>query len=147
MELINQVTIKADVEKVWEYFTDPDLMKQWLTELKEVKHLQGEPGTPGAISLHVYDMNGKQMEMTEELLEILDYDSVKSKLMHPDMDSFMDAKLEKTREGIKLTVITDLQFKNFFMKISSGLFKKRMQTMQQKSFERLKHIVEEESDN
>lgn len=69
MKLKFDITIDAGMETVWAAFDDPDNMTRWMQNLESFTHQSGEPGQPGAVSLLVYDENGRKVEMKETLTE------------------------------------------------------------------------------
>ncbi|MDJ0938352.1 MAG: SRPBCC family protein [Woeseiaceae bacterium] len=69
MKIQTDVIINADIETVWKAFDNPDNMTRWQPTLTSFKHESGERGRPGAISTLVYDENGREVVMMEEVTE------------------------------------------------------------------------------
>ena len=62
------VTIDLPREKVIELFDSTENLYKWQDGLKSVEHLEGEPGQPGAKSRLTYDMRGREVQMTEAVI-------------------------------------------------------------------------------
>lgn len=63
-----EMEIDADLDLVWQKFTDPDFLKNWQPKLKGHDHLEGEVGMPGAKAKLVYEgKKGRDMEILEEI--------------------------------------------------------------------------------
>lgn len=63
----NKVEVNAPVEKAWAVFTDESRMGEWLTGLKSIETISGNPGEVGSIYRLVFVQNGEEMVMTEEV--------------------------------------------------------------------------------
>jgi uncharacterized membrane protein len=62
------ITIDLPREKVIELFDSTENLYKWQNGLKSVEHLEGVPGNSGAKSRLVYDMKGREVEMTEKII-------------------------------------------------------------------------------
>lgn len=63
------ITINASLDDVWKAFDNPDNMPRWQQNLKSFTHRSGQPGQPGAVSVLVFDENGREIEMVETVME------------------------------------------------------------------------------
>lgn len=62
------VEIDLPRERVIELFDNPNNMKHWQDGFISFEHYKGETGQPGAESLIKYNINGREMELTETIL-------------------------------------------------------------------------------
>lgn len=63
----NNITINAPVEEVWQVFTDPGKLRQWLYGVTQVEKVQGEPLTHGSKFRLIFEIEGHQFSITEEV--------------------------------------------------------------------------------
>ncbi|MBT3274038.1 MAG: SRPBCC family protein [Spirochaetales bacterium] len=62
------IVIELPRERVIELFDSTENLSKWQVGFISMDHLEGEPGELGAKSKLVYDMNGKQLEMIETVI-------------------------------------------------------------------------------
>lgn len=62
-------TINASLEEVSAKFLDPDGVKHWMEGLEKVEHISGTPGAVGAKSDFYFIHRGKEMKISETILE------------------------------------------------------------------------------
>lgn len=62
-----EIEIERPVEEVVRLFDDPENMKKWMPGLKSFEPVSGEAGRVGATSKLKFDMNGREIEMTETI--------------------------------------------------------------------------------
>ena len=67
MKLKAEVVIDADPATVWRYFDDTDKLAQWQSGLESITHQSGARGQPDAVSVLVYDDNGRKRTETETI--------------------------------------------------------------------------------
>ena len=68
MKYTCDVTINLPRDRVLELFDSTENLKKWQNGLKAFEHLEGEPGQQGAKSKLIYDMNGREIEMIETVI-------------------------------------------------------------------------------
>ena len=62
-------TINAPLEEVSKNFLDADGVKHWMEGLERIEHLSGTPGKIGAKSDFYFLHKGKEMKISETILE------------------------------------------------------------------------------
>lgn len=72
MTIQSHVEIDKPPSEVYEFLMDEENLSLWVTNFIRAEKLEGEPGTPGYRSRHIYSENGRQMEMIEEVEEVLE---------------------------------------------------------------------------
>ena len=142
MKIVNEVTIDADRQTVWQAFDDTDNLLKWQPTLKSFTHKSGPPGEPGAVAELVYDENGREVVMTETMTEKREpdfmagtYDSAWSKATI--VNHFETVGDSHT----KWVMYANHQFKGFF-KILGLFFKKSIQNRTDDWMQRFKLLVE-----
>lgn len=96
-----EIIIDRPRDEVIALFEDPENMKHWQPTLKSFEPISGQPGKAGSKSRLVYDMNGRDMVMTETITQqnfpesfSAVYDAVN---VHNVMDNHFYAEDDKTR--------------------------------------------------
>lgn len=96
-----EITIDRPRDQVVALFEDPANMKQWHPTLKSFEPISGQPGEVGSQSRLVYDMNGREMVMTETITKQAFPDSFSAVYdtgnVHNVMDNHFYAEGDKTR--------------------------------------------------
>jgi hypothetical protein len=64
----SELIIDLPRERVIELFDDPANLPKWQKSLRSFEHISGEPGQPGAKSRLIYDIDGRDIEMTETII-------------------------------------------------------------------------------
>lgn len=127
------VDINLPREKVIKLFDNPDNMKHWQDGFISFKHHEGKQGQPGARSIITYNINGREMELTETVLvrnlpeEFSGtYESVHT--FNHMRNYFKEIEPEKTRwvAEIEYTELRGLMMK-IMSWVAPGMFKKQTQ--------------------
>lgn len=143
MKFISKVVINRPVSVVWEFFDNPDNLKLWLTGFVSFEHLSGTKGEPGARSKHTYAMNGKTMEMIEEISVREPYKTFNGTITGPMITSVLRNEFKDLGNGTtELVSDTDVEFKGMLMKIVSMFIKGSFQKRQDDDLQKFKTLVE-----
>ncbi len=136
------VTINATVEKVWSIFMNPDYLKHWLTNFISIEHLSGKKGDIGSESKLKFTERGKEVEITEKVLQVVPNEQYLFKMLHEKMDTLADVRFISL--GQRTEIIQAVQFtpKGIFMKLIMPLLKGSMKKRMSKEFQKLKDIIE-----
>jgi hypothetical protein len=62
-------TINRPLHKVMEKFKEPEGVKHWMEGLERIDHLSGTPGEVGAKTDFYFHYKGREMKITETILE------------------------------------------------------------------------------
>ncbi len=68
MKYESELIIDLPRERVIELFDNPDNLPKWQKSLRSFEHISGEPGQPGAKSRLIYDLDDREIEMTETII-------------------------------------------------------------------------------
>ncbi len=69
MKYTCEITINRPRDEVVALFDDPDNIPKWQEGFKSMEHISGEYGEAGAKSRLTYDMNGREVVLTETLVK------------------------------------------------------------------------------
>lgn len=141
----NNITINAPVEEVWEVFTDPGKLDQWLYGVTEVEKLQGEPLSPGSKFRLIFDIDGNQFAITEEVTGFeptyLFAFNMESTTLNSEVDITFSPIDSVTTQ---LNAITVAEGNGVFWKPIVSFSGSLMRQQSQISYENLKMLVESE---
>lgn len=134
--------INRSVKEVWQYFTDPNHLKEWLTGFERLEHLSGTPGTVGATSKQHYTINGKPFELLETITKRVEFrqfsGTMSNEMLHSTIHNYFTGLEGKKTEVRSDTTVT---FKGF-MRVLSPLMKKSFQQRQDADLQKLKLAIE-----
>jgi len=139
----NKVEINVPVDQVWGAFTNQELVKSWIPNLKHIEHVSGEPMTKGAVSKMVFEENGQEMELYETVQEITKnerytFNLKAEKLMEIDTD------ISFTSDGSSTSLISQTTVKPLIWILRFTLFgaEETMQARSQEGYVKLKELAE-----
>ncbi len=140
----SRVVINRPVKTVWEFFDDPDNLPKWLTGFKRFEHVSGTPGEPGAKSKHYYEINGRSIEMLEEITVRKECEEFSGIISNQWMTSITKNTFRDLGDGrTEVTSTVTSEFKSFFLKLFGPLMmKKGFQRRQDADLLKLKDAVE-----
>jgi hypothetical protein len=69
VKIKTEIIIAADRNTVWRLFDSPDNLHRWQPTLKSITHRSGTPTELGAVSELVYVENGRDITMTQTVIE------------------------------------------------------------------------------
>ena len=140
-----RVEVKANspVEIAWQVFMDDSLMSDWLTGLKSVEHLEGEPQTTGSKFKLIFEEQGNRYEMIETVTAI---ETEKRFAFDGDSD-IMSSHSEITFNQVgDSTIISDqsyFQAKGFVLKAILPLMNEAMAERSKAMYVKLAALMEE----
>lgn len=127
------INIDSPIEKVAEYFADPQYLKEYQEGFKSKELIEGESGQKGAISKMIYQNGKNVMELTETILENkLPYEFV-GQYHHKHMDNTMKCTFEDLGNGQTryTSEIEYTAFRGFIPKllglVGKGMFRKQVE--------------------
>ncbi len=109
----SEVKINAPLDLVWEKFMDPEFVKKWQTGFKSLKHLEGELGMPGSKSEMVYDEDGRQIVMQEEITAREDKKMMKMVYSTPGVVNRMENYFSEADGVTTWKTVNEFQFTLF----------------------------------
>ncbi len=147
MKINSQIIINKPVVMVWNFFDNPDKMGLWLTDFKRFEHVSGMRGHIGSKSRHVYNQNGKELVLDEEVTARQKYHHFAGKLTHQTMTADIDVVFNDLHDGrTQLDICNDISFNSFFQKLMLPLASAKIRKRQEGDYQRLKAAIEAEDD-
>ncbi len=137
------VIINRPIKEVWDFFKDPNTLKQWLGGFQRFEQVSGIPGTVGAKAKHYFLERGKELVLEEEIIEVIHEKKFLGTLGSPMMvntvtNYFNDLGNNKTEYSLS----SDTQFKGFFWKQIGPLMKGEFKKRQENDLQKLKQVLE-----
>ena len=133
------------VEHVFSVLNDADAAPQWISNLESIEALTGGGNRVGAKSRHIYNENGRTIEMIEETLV---YEPNKRVKIYGKTDGFeltVDYTLHPSPNGTRIDYESETRMTSWFMKLLAPLINHSTKTRIEDDFSRLKNLVENSS--
>lgn len=136
------VTIDRPVELVYDALMNPDNLKHWLTGFISLSPLSGTPGEPGSTSLMKVKEGGKEMEVTERILQVHPLQQYTFRIEHASFESETDIRF--LPKGNSTDMMQSVQFtpKGFMIKLMMPMIKGAMKKRMEGELMRFKQFVE-----
>ena len=144
MLTISKVIINKPTTTVWKFFDNPENLPKWLTGFKRFEHISGIPGKPGAKSKQYYEMNGRSIEMLEEITVRKECEEFSGIMTNKWMTSSVTNTFTDLGDGrTELVSSVSSIFKPLFLKLLGNiLMKKGFQQRQNADLQKLKEVLE-----
>ena len=146
MHVESKIIISKPAMEVWNFFSNPDNFKRWLSGFINLVQVSGTAGTVGARSKHYYHELGKDIILDEEIIEVVPGKKFSSMLTSSMMDSNIVAVFNETgNEQTEFSISSDTKFKGFLWKQIGPLMKGEFKKRQEADLRKLKQVIEEKS--
>lgn len=136
------VTVNAPAQRVWEFFMNPDYLKNWLTGFVSVEQLSGKPGEPGSTSKLRFMERGKQMEVIEKVLRVETGQQYSFQMAHEGLDILTDVRFVSLGQLTEIIQAVQFSPRGIFMKIMMPFIKGEMKRRMGKDLQKLKEFIE-----
>lgn len=143
----NSITVNKPVDVAWEIFTDEQKMDQWLVGMQSIETLEGEPLEEGSRYRLIFNMEGEEIAITEEVIRVSENELFAFTLDSDPLTSEVEIRftaLDSTTTKIEALTITE--GKGIFWKPIITLSGSVMQQQSQQSYDKLKALVESHVD-
>lgn len=136
------LTIDRPPAQVFMYIDDTEHAKKWLSGLVEITPLTEGGNRVGAKSRHLYNENGREFEMEEEMLIYEPNRRVKIKGEASFFDLTAEYTLTDTNGSTRLDFESDITFHNPFLRLLSPFMAASSRKKVTQDLERMKALVE-----
>ncbi len=136
-------TIHAPLNDVASKFLDPNGVMNWMEGVDRFEHISGTPGEVGAISDIYSTHKGKQMKITETVLENNMPNQIKFGYQSPMGYNEVEMQFEKIDDSSVKQINNSYFELKGFMKIMGFLFKGMFKKQSMKYLDGFKKYVEE----
>jgi len=144
----NTVTINRPAEVVWQVFTDVEKMDRWLAGMQSIETLEGEPMAEGSRYRLIFDMEGEEIAITEEVTEVREPELFAFTLESQPLTSQVEITFTALDSSTtRVDAHTLSEGNGMFWKPIITLSASVMQQQSQISYEQLKTLVETERDS
>lgn len=144
----NSITINKPVEQVWNVFTDPETMDQWLVGMQSIETLEGEPMEEGSRYRLTFDMEGEQVDIIEEVTKVSKNELFAFTLESDPLTSEVEIQfipVDSTVTRIQASTLSEGN--GMLWKPIITLSGSVMQQQSQLSYDKLKQLVESRPDS
>lgn len=144
----NTVTINRPAEVVWQVFTDAEKMDRWLAGMQSIDTLEGEPMAEGSRYRLIFNMEGEEIAITEEVTEVREPELFAFTLESQPLTSQVEIKFTALDSSTtRVDAHTLSEGNGLFWKPIITLSGSVMQQQSQVSYDKLKALVETGSDS
>lgn len=141
-QLISSAVINSSVNKAWSYITDPERLKFWLTGFKSYEYISGVKGETGCISKLTFLENGREVVVTEEIMNIVQNKEMRIKMENDDFAVYTGFSLKELNGKTEITQTEEVKPKKFMMKLMMLLFSSQMKKKMNNELQNFKKYVE-----
>lgn len=139
------ITINKPVEKVWELFMNPDILKHWLTGFVSTEHISGNVGETGSVSKLKFMERGKLVEVTETVVSATPNQQYTFEMDHNDFHAKTDIRLVSFSSRTEFIQTVQFFPKGFIMKLMMPIIKGAMKKQMTNELLNLKNFIETKS--
>jgi len=144
----NSVTVEKPAEHAWAVFSDAEKMDQWLVGMESIETLEGDPMTEGSRYRMTFNVEGEEIIVTETVtdvqpVELFAFDLESDALTSYNEIRFIPVDSTTTRIEARSTA----QGNGIFWKSLLALSGSVMQQESQKSYDKLKRLIETTPDS
>ena len=137
-----EITVDKPVAESWAVIQDEDKLPEWLEGLQKIEHINGTPGTVGAISDVYFISDGQEMVIRETITDLQANESISmsyaSDFMNMDYTLAMTSVDGKTRINTSTTAKGNGMFSKSIMVLFGGSVK----TQEETNLSNLKKVIE-----
>ncbi len=99
MKFQGYIDIQKPRDLVVKLFQDPNHLAKWQDGFQKIKHISGEKGAKGSVSMLYYVMNKRPLELKETIIENNLPDSFEAFYEHTHMDNTMKCTFAELSDG------------------------------------------------
>jgi uncharacterized protein YndB with AHSA1/START domain len=140
--LITSAVINSSVNKAWSYITDPERLKFWLTGFKSYGYISGIKGEIGCISKLAFMENGREVVVTEEIMNIVPNKEIRIKMENDDFTIYTGFSFKELNGKTEITQTEEVKPKKFMMKLLIPLVSSHMKKKMNNELQNFKKYVE-----
>jgi hypothetical protein len=139
--LTHSIIVKSDLENVFEHISNPDQIKNWVSNLVELRNY-----TPPISVGTTYDMITKSMgQETLTTSKVLTYDVPKKFAVSADSSSVIGTfthSCQALTDGVEVTIHWDMEMSGLIMNLFAPIAKYQMNKLIQEDLNNIKTLVE-----
>jgi uncharacterized protein YndB with AHSA1/START domain len=136
----HSIDIDAPADRVFEYVSRPDLMKEWVGGLVEFRPIDAGPAL-GARGVQVVEMSRRNWELESEITRYQPPRALEARLTHKGFESTAAYELEEHDGRTHVRATLDTEYK-LFGNLLGGLVTRQAQKKLEADLDRLKRAAE-----
>lgn len=138
----NEVFIERPVDKSFMVFTDVNKMGEWITGFKKMEMIKGMPTLPGSLIRMTMEINGKEIMVTEEVVEFKWNKIFSFRLYHKSMTIDCEYTFVSSEMNSEIHSNMTVKGKNLFWRSVNLFMKGKMKKQNQDDLDKLKALIE-----
>jgi uncharacterized protein YndB with AHSA1/START domain len=137
----HSIEIDAPADRVFEYVSRPDLMKEWVGGLVEFRLLDPGPAL-GARGVQIVEVSRRNWELQSEITRYQPPRALQARLTHKGFVSTAAYELEEHDGHTHVHATLDTEYKLFANRLLGALVTRQAQKKLEDDLERLKRAAE-----
>ncbi len=134
--------VKKPVDLTFRTFMDAGLMGEWMTGFKKMETLSGRPGEIGSRYRFVFNEDGKDMFVDEEVIQMKENEVFAFSMDNEFLDGTGEFRFVEKNGATEVTYLNDTAGKNAVFRSLLALSRSRIKERNQKDFDKLKTLIE-----
>lgn len=144
MKIENSIDIDQPPSVVYEFLMDEENLPLWLTNFVRLERISENQGEVGTLSKHIYNENGRIVELIEEIKNLQPNTLTEAEYSHPNFTMYITNRLTPVAENAtRLTVSSSIRLHSFIMRLSSFFVRKAIDKRNKQDLVNLKNAIEE----
>ena len=138
-----EVKAKSPVNIAWQVFTDDSLSTHWLSGLKSMETIEGEPLTVGSKFKLIFEEEGNRYEMIETMTAVEPESKFAFDADSDIMSSHTEITFNQVGDSTIITDVSSFQAKGFVLKAILPLMSEAMAERSKSMYVKLTALIEE----
>lgn len=141
----SKVEVNATPAECWAVLQNPGYMEKWMEGFDEIEFVSGVPGEVGS-TYRLLFKDGEEMNAILETLTVMEENERLGFDMHNDfLDGSMDIVLKASKIGTTISATTEFTGSNAMMQSMFVLMKESIAHNDQKNYDNLKAVIEQQT--
>ena len=142
-----EIEVDKPLAEAWAFAQDEEKLGEWLTGLQKIEHINGTPGTVGAVSDVHFDANGEMTTIRETITEIKPDESISMTYESEFMDMDYTMAMSDSNGKTKINSSTVTKGNSFFSRSLMALMGGSIKQQEKTNLAKLKAAIERNTKN
>ena len=138
----HEIQINRPVADVHRAYLEPDSASKWISQLKDINHVQGEPGEVGAVTKMLYLSGGRRTEMIRTITANESEYSLSGTIEGPDMAGEFQTEFIEQGDSTIVRTSENLRGTTLFMSLILYLMRGSIRNRHGRDLQTLKKMLE-----
>ena len=143
----NKIEVKSTIEHAWSVFTDKNLMKEWMLDLKKVETITGNEQEVGSEFEFTFEQNGEIMVVSEVIKEIREGEYYSFDLSADVLTASTEITFSQDGGNVMIESVTEVRPKGLILKPFFFLMRSTFKEQSDQQYLALGNLIENTSQN